>query len=79
MEYTELQKLYLNHFTSLNVNWFLISQDDTFRQVMIIAVLIPDFGISTVILNPVDIFRRWCKLNFILFPGYFKSRHYTAI
>ena len=25
---------------------------------------IPDFGISTAILNPVESFRRWFKLNF---------------
>ena len=25
---------------------------------------IPDFGVSTAILKPVDIFRWWCKLNF---------------
>ena len=24
----------------------------------------PDFGVSMAILNPVDIFRRWCRLNF---------------
>lgn len=23
----------------------------------------PDFGVSTVILNPIEIFRRWCKLR----------------
>ena len=28
--------------------------------------LISDFGVSTAILNPLDIFRRWWKLNFRL-------------
>ena len=40
---------------------------------------IPDFGVSAAILNPVDIFRRWCKLNFGLLRGHVKSRHITAI
>ena len=41
---------------------------------------IPDFWVvSTTILNPVDIFRRWCKLNFGLLWGHVKSHHITAI
>ena len=39
----------------------------------------PDFEVSTANLNPVDIFRRWCKLNFGLLRGHVKSRHFTAI
>ena len=31
---------------------------------------IPDFGVSTAILNPAEIFRRWCKLNFGLLRGH---------
>ena len=41
--------------------------------------LIPDFGVTTTILNPVDIFRRWCKLKFGLLRGHVKSRHVTAV
>ena len=40
---------------------------------------IPDFGVSTAILNPVETFRRWCKLNFGLLRGHVKSHHFTAI
>ena len=39
---------------------------------------IPDFGDSAAILNPAEIFRRWCKLNFGLLRGHVKSRHITA-
>ena len=38
-----------------------------------------DFGVSTAILNPVDIFRRWCKLRFGLLRRHVKSRRMTAI
>ena len=34
---------------------------------------------STAILNPGDIFRRWCKLNFGLLRDHVKSHHITAI
>ena len=44
-----------------------------------LGLLKPDFRVSTAILNPVDIFRRWCKLNFGLSWGHVKSRHITAI
>ena len=40
---------------------------------------IPDFGVSTAILNPVDVFRRWCKMRFGLLRGHVKSRLMTAI
>ena len=40
---------------------------------------IPDFGVSTAILNPTEIFRKWYKLNFGLARGYVKSRYFTAI
>ena len=36
---------------------------------------IPDFGVKKVILNPVDIICRWCKLNF----GHLESRYITAV
>ena len=42
-------------------------------------ILIPDFGVSTAILDPVDIFRKWCKLSFGLFRDHVKSRHLIAI
>ena len=35
-----------------------------FLQILLAGRLISDFGDSTAILNLVDIFRRWCKLNF---------------
>ena len=35
-----------------------------FLQILIAGRLINDFRVSTAILNLVDIFRRWCKLNF---------------
>ena len=34
---------------------------------------IPDFGVSTAILDTIDISRRWCKLNFGLLRGHVKS------
>ena len=36
---------------------------------------IPDFGVSSAILNTIDIFRMWCKLNFRPLRGQVKSRH----
>ena len=47
--------------------------------IMMMLIYIPDFGVSTAILNPVDIFRRWFKLNFGLLRGHVKSPHITAI
>ena len=40
---------------------------------------IPDFGVGTDILNPIDTFRRWCKLKFGLLQGHVKSCHITAV
>ena len=37
---------------------------------------IPDFRVSTVILNIIDISRRWCKLSFGLLSGKVKSHHF---
>ena len=37
--------------------------------------IIPDFGVSSVILIIADISRRWCKLNFELLLSHVKSRH----
>ena len=37
---------------------------------------IPDFGVSTVILNTTDISRRWCKLDFGPLCGHLKSSHF---
>ena len=36
---------------------------------------IPDFGVSTAILNTTDISRRWCKLNFGILQSHIKSLH----
>ena len=38
--------------------------------------LIPDFGVSTAILDTTDIFRRWCKLNFGPLRSHVKSRDF---
>ena len=38
---------------------------------------IPDFGVSTAILNTADVSRRWCKLNFGPLWGLVKSCHLT--
>ena len=46
---------------------------------MLNLCLLPDFGDSTAILNPVDLFRRWCKVNFGLLRGHVKSRYFAAI
>ena len=37
---------------------------------------IPDFGVSTAIVNIIDIFHRRCKLNFGPLRGQVKSRHF---
>ena len=37
---------------------------------------IPDFGVSTAILNTADISRSWCKLNFGPLRGHVKSCHF---
>ena len=42
------------------------------ERLLATSIRIPDSGIGTVILNPVDIFRRWCKLNFGLLRGHVK-------
>ena len=39
-------------------------------------MLIPTFGVSTTILNPVDISCRWYKLNFGLLQGQVKLYHF---
>ena len=45
----------------------------------LILIALPDFGVTTAILNIVYIFcRRW-KLNFGLLGGHVKSRHFTAV
>ena len=36
--------------------------------------VIPNFGVSTAVLNPVGIFCRWCYFG--LLQGQFKSRHF---
>ena len=33
-------------------------------------MIIPDFGVSTAILNITDFFCRWCKLNFVPLRGH---------
>ena len=53
--------------------------DKIFKKKQEISVLIPDFGVSTPILNHAEIFRRWCKLNFGLLRGHVTSRHFSAI
>ena len=41
-----------------------------------IKVWIPDFKVNTVILNVIDISRRWCKFNFRPWQGQVKSCHF---
>ena len=41
---------------TLKIQYFLCAQ--------MIILSISDFGASTAILNPVHVFRRWCKLSF---------------
>ena len=38
---------------------------------------LPNLGVSIAILNSVDIFRGWCKLNFGPMRGQVKSRHFS--
>ena len=45
-------------------------------DIFLCLFLIPDFGVSTAILNMTDISRRWCKLNFGTLRGYLKSCHF---
>ena len=46
-----------------------------YAQMMILSI--PDLGGSTAILNPVNDFRRWCKLSFRPVPDQVKSRHFS--
>ena len=48
-----------------------------FRCAQMIILSISDFGVSTAILNPMDVFRRWCKLSFRPMGGQVKSRHFS--
>ena len=38
--------------------------------------LIPDFGVSTAILNTIDISLKWCKLSFVHLRGQVKAHHF---
>ena len=42
-----------------------------------IILSIPNFGVSTAILNPQDVFRRWCKLRFRPMRDQVKSHHFS--
>ena len=48
-----------------------------FRCVQMIILSMPDFGVATAILYPVDVFHRRCKLNFRLVRDQVKSRHFS--
>ena len=56
------QLLLLKYFITKNLVWR--------------GMLIPNFGVSTTILNPIDIPCRWYKLNFWLLQGQVKSYHF---
>ena len=44
--------------------------------IILIKAIVPDFGVSTAILNTIYISRKWCKLNLGLLRGLVKSRHF---
>ena len=44
-----------------------------------IILSIPDFGGSTAILDPLDVFRRWCKLSFRPMRDQVKSRNFSEL
>ena len=48
-----------------------------FWWVQMIILSIPDFWVTTAILNPVDVYRRSCKLSFRPMQNQVKSRHFS--
>ena len=79
---TNLEKITkIKHFIN-KYNWEEInvpSQEDDRKKFEKNNVTIHDFGVSTTILNPVDIFCRWYKLNIGFLRGHVKLRHITEI
>ena len=49
---------------SLHLKLSLHFKIEYFWCAQMIILSITDFGVSTTILNPVDVFRRWCKFSF---------------
>ena len=62
---------------SLNLKLSLHFKIQYFWCAQMIILSIPDFEVNTAILNPVDVFRRWCKLSFRPMRDQVKSRHFS--
>ena len=62
---------------SLNLKLSLHFKIQYFWCAQMIILSIPDFEVNTAILNPVDVFRRWCKLSFRPMRDQVKSHHFS--
>ena len=56
--------------------WLLLLKYFISKNLVWRGMLIPNFGVSTTILSPIDIFCRWYKLNFGLLQGEVKLYHF---
>ena len=61
---------------SLHLKLSLHFRIQYFWCAQMIILSIPDFRFSATILNPVDVFRRWCKLSLRPMRDQVKSRHF---
>ena len=62
---------------SLHLKLSLYFKIQYFWWAQMIILLMPDFGVTTAILNPADVFRRWCKVNFRPMRDQVNSRHFS--
>ena len=62
---------------SLHLKLSLHFKIQYFWCAQMIILSISDLGVSTAILNPVDVFRRWYKLSFWPMRDQVKSRHFS--
>ena len=62
---------------SLHLKLSLHFKIQYFCCAQMIILSIPNFVVSTVILNTVDVFRRWYKLSFRPMQDQVKSRHFS--
>ena len=60
-----------------NIGWCANHNFSVLCLIYFLNILIPDFGISTAILNTRVISHRWCKLNFEPSWGQVKSRYFS--